>query len=59
MWVHHQGVSLDHQVQQLQQPAAVVLGPAGLLGSDIAQGSAGVDQPFHLEVKVLVLGLPD
>ena len=47
----------DHQVQQFQEAAAVVLGPAGLLGSNIAHGAAGADQPLHLQVQVLVLGL--
>ena len=58
MWVH-QGVSRDRQVQQLQEAAAVVLGPAGLLGPDIAHGTAGADQPLHLEVEILVLRLSD
>ena len=52
-----QGVSLDQQVQQLQEAAAVVPGPAGFLGSDIAQGAAGADQPLHLQVQILVLRL--
>ena len=34
-------------------------GPAGLLGSNIAHGAAGADQPLHLQVQILVLGLPD
>ena len=51
----HQGVSLYNQVHQLQEPAAIVLGPAGLLGSYVAQGTAGANQPLHLEVEVLVL----
>ena len=55
----HQGVARGHQVQQFQEAAAVVLGPAGLLGADVAHGAAGADQPFHLQVQVLVLGLPD
>ena len=55
----HQGVPLDHQVQQFQEAAAVVLGPAGLLGSNIAHGAAGADQPLHLQVQILVLGLSD
>ena len=50
---------LDHQVQQLQEAAAVVLGPAGLLGSNIAHGAAGADQPLHLQVQILVLRLSD
>ena len=53
----HQGVPLDHQVQQFQEAAAVVLGSAGLLGSDITHGAAGADQPLHLKVQILVLGL--
>ena len=51
----HQGVSLYHQVQQFQEPAPVVFGPAGLLGSDVAQGAAGADQPLNLQVQFLVL----
>ena len=58
MWVH-QGVARGHQVQQFQEAAAVVLGPAGLLGPDVAHGAAGADQPLHLQVQVLILGLPD
>ena len=30
---------------------------AGLLGSNIAHGAAGADQPLHLKVQILVLGL--
>ena len=55
----HQGVARGHQVQQRQEAAAVILGPAGLLGPDVADGTAGADQPLHLQVKVLVLRLPD
>ena len=55
----HQSVPFDHQVQQFEEAAAVVLGPAGLLGSNIAHGAAGADQPLHLQVQILVLGLPD
>ena len=44
----HQGVPLDHQVQQFQEAAAVAPGPAGFFGSDISQGAAGADQPLHL-----------
>ena len=55
----HQGFARDHQVQQRQEAAAVVLGPAGLLGPDVAHGTAGPHQPLHLQVKPLVLGLPD
>ena len=55
----HQGVPLDHQVQQLQEAAAVVLGPAGLLGSNVAHCAAGADQPLHLEAQILVLRLSD
>ena len=39
----HQGVPLDHQVQQFQEAAAVVLGPAGLLSSNVAYGTAGAN----------------
>ena len=55
----HQGVPFEHQVQQFQEAAAVVLGPAGLLGSNIAHGAAGADQPLHLQVQILVLRLSD
>ena len=41
----------------VQEAAAVVLGPAGFLGSNIAQGAAGADQPLHLQVQILVLRL--
>ena len=41
----HLVVAGDHQVQELQKVAAVVLGPAGLLGPDVAHSSAGADQP--------------
>ena len=53
----HQGVPLDHQVQQFQESAAVFLGSAGLLGPNVAHGTAGAYQPLHLEVQILVLGL--
>ena len=54
---HHQSAPLNHQVKQLQQPTTVVLCPTGLLGSNVAQGAAGANQPLHLEVEVLVLRL--
>ena len=54
----HQSVARDHQVQQFQEATAVVLGPAGLLGPDVAHGAAGADQPLHLQVQVLVLRAP-
>ncbi len=48
MWVIT-GVSPGgHQVQQFQQAAAVVLGPAGFLGPDISHGATGADQALHL-----------
>ena len=53
----HQGVPLNHQVQQFQEAAAVVPGSAGFLGSDISQRAAGADQPLHLQVQILVLRL--
>ena len=53
----HQGVPLDHQVQQFQEAAAVVLGPTGLLGSNVAHGAAGADQSLDLQVQILVLRL--
>ena len=55
----HQGVRLDHQFQKFQESAAVVLGPAGLLGPDVARGATGADQPLHLQVQILVLRLSD
>ena len=55
----HQSVPLDHQVQQFQEAATVVLGPAGLLGPDVAHCAAGADQPLHLQVQILVLRLSD
>ena len=56
MWVH-QGVPLGHQVQEFQEAAPVVLGPAGLLGPDVSHGAAGAHQPLHLQVQILVLRL--
>ena len=50
------GVSLDHQVQQFQEAAPVVPGPAGFLGSNMAQGAAGADQPLHLQSRFLSSG---
>ena len=49
----HQGVPLDHQVQQFQKAAAV------FLGSNISQGAAGADQPLDLQVQILVRRLSD
>ena len=51
------GHLLDLPPAHLQDPAPVVLGPAGLR-TNIAQGAADADQPLHLEVQVLVLRLP-
>ena len=48
-FIRDNAVPLDHQVQQFQEAAAVVPGPAGFFGSDISQGAAGADQPLHLQ----------
>ena len=39
----HQDIPLDHQVQQREEAAAAVLGPAGLLGPDVAHGASGAE----------------
>ena len=49
----HQGIA---RVHQFQEAAAVVLGPTGLLGPDVARGAAGADQPLHLQVQFLSSG---
>ena len=57
MWVATRVSRSDQQVQQFEEAAAVVLGPAGLRGSNTAHGAAGADQALYLQVQIVVLGL--
>ena len=57
MWVTTRVSPGATRSSKFQEAAAVVLGPAGLLGPDVAHGAAGAHQPLHLQVQVLVLGL--
>ena len=59
MWVTTRVSPGATRSRSSSRPPRSSLAPLASLGADVADGAAGADQPFHLQVQVLVLGLPD
>ena len=53
----HQGVPSTTKSSSSNSPPRSFLAPLAFLGSNIAHGAAGADQPLHLQIQILVLRL--
>ena len=57
MWVTIRVSPSTTRSSSSRRPPRSFLAPLGFLGSNVAQGAAGADQPLHLQVQILVLRL--